>query len=681
MPVPGRTLYLPDLAALEASCLQSDVCLSALPPLRREVKVLATRAETSKAFTDLYNLMNCFRQDPTLAQYQWLQDIFFRLLRAPTPSACRDPMQQRAANLATVALQGILEICTYLGSTLHSDTSRLSVTFLRSWPDFWKWILFLYSQTSMSLGRYSTTPLNESDQRIMIVTARIISRFFAWPSTTVCKTIQATPGTFSVIANLWMKQSERIDDDERANDCAGITGVLAAYLQSDLDRYSKEITEIAGGEKKIASRILAIMRIACQGGQPWMVPFPVLTSVCTILANCIPGAYSHLLSRNIVGEICEALKFFASDKSHHSVTPTQRCLCTFPVIDFFIEAVAATDGFKWIIEAIHADLLTSILRCTRWSIESMNNQGARALRVILPYLVYRSVLRAVGRALQDPVLCETEAQIPLEDKEFWTTWAFFRRTVKIQLEIKADFDEAGKFSQPCSSPECFAVETTESFRLCSACHEACYCSRTCQKSHWKSGKHRVECDRLRKDRLDGKASPISPRDHAFFVHLSGEMMDRHYDDIIKMRDMHLSDEPSARLAFMILFDHADFPSTIGVCTSDAFLKGLNEMTPRYLKSTVDKPSINPVGETPITRGSTIVYLSIKVPYGSERLVVPMRPERASEMFGWNNTQPNRQSGVEVVNQFIECPLTSEEEKELAQLRELDRLVLSWSHCL
>lgn len=157
------------------------------------------------------------------------------------------------------------------------------------------------------------------------------------------------------------------------------------------------------------------------------------------------------------------------------------------------------------------------------------------------------------------------------------------------------------------------------------------------------------------------------------------MMDRHHDDIISMRDKYLSHEPSARLAFMILFDHADYPSTIGVCTSDAFLKGLHDMTPRYLKSTVEKVGSAQIVDNPRLHNSTIVYLSIKVPYGSERLVVPMRPERASEMFGWNNLQPGRHSGVEAVNEFIEYPLTSEEEKELAQLRELDRLVLSWSH--
>lgn len=316
----------------------------------------------------------------------------------------------------------------------------------------------------MRLGRSSTTPLNESDQRIMTVTVRIISRFFSWPSTAVCKAVQATHGTFPVVAGLWMKQCERIDDDERANDCAGITGVLAAFLETDQDRYIEEFVEIAGGRKQAASKILETMRLACRGGQPWMVPFPVLTTVSTILANSISGVYSYLLNQGIMGEICGALKFFASDKIHSSITITQRCLCTFPMVDFFVEAVSTTDGFKWIIEAIHADLLNSLLRCTKWSIDSMNNQGVRALRLILPYLVYRSVLRAVGRALQDPVLSRTEAQIAQVDT-FGTAWFFFRRTVKIQMEIKADFDKAGKFTQACSSPEVRSQTYRASFVL------------------------------------------------------------------------------------------------------------------------------------------------------------------------------------------------------------------------
>jgi hypothetical protein len=62
------------------------------------------------------------------------------------------------------------------------------------------------------------------------------------------------------------------------------------------------------------------------------------------------------------------------------------------------------------------------------------------------------------------------------------------------------------------------------------------------------------------------------------------------DGIMKMRDERLSDEPSARLAFMTIFDASVFPSTIGVCTSGVFLKGIDRGCPtrRQLNPAVNK---------------------------------------------------------------------------------------------
>jgi hypothetical protein len=45
----------------------------------------------------------------------------------------------------------------------------------------------------------------------------------------------------------------------------------------------------------------------------------------------------------------------------------------------------------------------------------------------------------------------------------------------------------------CSNPACEKKESTKGeFSKCSACKKSSYCSRVCQKEHWKSG-HKAVC--------------------------------------------------------------------------------------------------------------------------------------------------------------------------------------------
>jgi hypothetical protein len=159
-------------------------------------------------------------------------------------------------------------------------------------------------------------------------------------------------------------------------------------------------------------------------------------------------------------------------------------------------------------------------------------------------------------------------------------------------------------------------------------------------------------------------------------------MVQHRNDIIKMRDESLFNEPSARLAFMIIFDASVFPSTIGVCTSEVFLKGIDRGCPirRRLNLAVKKVAPTPTHE-PKPKRFAIVYPSMRIRCGHTIEVVPLRPDLASEMFGWDTLQRSQdsESSVEAAHESVEHTLSPEEEIGLAQLREIDRLVLSWSH--
>lgn len=49
----------------------------------------------------------------------------------------------------------------------------------------------------------------------------------------------------------------------------------------------------------------------------------------------------------------------------------------------------------------------------------------------------------------------------------------------------------------CSHPYCNKVEMhMKEFLVCAKCKCACYCSRACQKAHWKNGGHKKECGKV-----------------------------------------------------------------------------------------------------------------------------------------------------------------------------------------
>jgi hypothetical protein len=74
------------------------------------------------------------------------------------------------------------------------------------------------------------------------------------------------------------------------------------------------------------------------------------------------------------------------------------------------------------------------------------------IKMLMMFSVYRSVLRAIGRALRDPAIVVLESQLP-EDRDFKKVWLEFRSLVTERATVKAAFDETGKYSQRCSSSE------------------------------------------------------------------------------------------------------------------------------------------------------------------------------------------------------------------------------------
>mmetsp|Transcript_7465 Transcript_7465/g.17905 ORF Transcript_7465/g.17905 Transcript_7465/m.17905 type:complete len:352 (+) Transcript_7465:179-1234(+) len=80
---------------------------------------------------------------------------------------------------------------------------------------------------------------------------------------------------------------------------------------------------------------------------------------------------------------------------------------------------------------------------------------------------------------------------------------------KLEREEDIEFILTTDESTKCSNPPCEARETDETglFKVCVACRHVKYCSKHCQKIHWKSG-HKQDCPKLKDQKEEAKKTNI-----------------------------------------------------------------------------------------------------------------------------------------------------------------------------
>ena len=77
-------------------------------------------------------------------------------------------------------------------------------------------------------------------------------------------------------------------------------------------------------------------------------------------------------------------------------------------------------------------------------------------------------------------------------------WRYSRHRPSVHAQgfVRVMANEGGAAQQQhavCQGPDC---EKVHDLKMCVGCHSAAYCSRSCQRAHWKAG-HKRECKRLK----------------------------------------------------------------------------------------------------------------------------------------------------------------------------------------
>ncbi|KAJ8081282.1 hypothetical protein PM082_007115 [Marasmius tenuissimus] len=186
--------------------------------------------------------------------------------------------------------------------------------------------------------------------------------------------------------------------------------------------------------------------------------------------------------------------------------------------DFLLVAVGK--GQMWITEALDARMLRALASIPatlegRYSNIPIGRQTEGILDLLKPFVLYRSVF---NRVLGDWKRMQREGMtsaIEVVDKAM-------RGVVKYAEEIK-DVHRAFETMTPSLSVHCLNHNCAKCYdnpldpvrlKRCHRCRVTVYCSRECQRIHWREA-HREECERFNRPKRDGISYHTSDLDMAF----------------------------------------------------------------------------------------------------------------------------------------------------------------------
>ncbi|KII84023.1 hypothetical protein PLICRDRAFT_436681 [Plicaturopsis crispa FD-325 SS-3] len=421
-------------------------------------------AATPDATKLLYDIVHHVKTAPSGEVTPTTIAPIFRFLRpAKIPKSERPTTADRErVNLATDALKAFVEV----GSSEHMlSTPALIARILEpdGWPSIWKWLQFMREKCVLqkSYGEDACT----SAVIGIATTLEVLRRH-----TNLRIAVTTTSGVLELIMEQWLHASDHARLGTNLSDAgyhyiqSRLMLALGGLLESTdatpkspvgPQIFGPQILAGAGGDSKlVATTALSRLRTSvADANAPETDVGPHLMLMYNLSGQC-QAIHLALANEGLIPVIIEVLSWCnarpAQAKPANTLNECYRNL---------LRVFYSTNGAVWVVQALDSGLITAMLRSGSWLATVDPTDFAVELcerfldEVLSKYTVFRSVLRAVRRALRqvEKRRLGTKAVVGC----LWDAWQKFKAFAEVRLGMLDLWDERGgrAASEACTYPK------------------------------------------------------------------------------------------------------------------------------------------------------------------------------------------------------------------------------------
>jgi hypothetical protein len=321
----------------------------------------------------------------------------------------------------------------------HLKKSRvLDPALTKAWPRIWKWLEFLHiqcCQKSVFGGSFKIRALSMIPNTLMVLGRSNVLRRLA----------TSTAGVITMVAKYWL--GEGIDAGvEGFFKVAGMARPFTNALDSLLDaedltpdRLADVVAAAPGGAKMVARVAIQHLSDVSSFKQPdFETVYAHLSLINNLSCNSYPSLHLALLNRGMILAMVKMLVFCNMQPMDNVRIAGCVMMCYFT----FIDALMTVNGPSWVVQAFDSGILPALLksgrRLTQLDAHRRNLCTKLLSDLLCQYLVYRSVLRPIAKALRRTERLQIDEDVagPL-----WDGWLLFKSLAEERIAIKDERDD------------------------------------------------------------------------------------------------------------------------------------------------------------------------------------------------------------------------------------------------
>lgn len=336
-----------------------------------------------------------------------------------------------------VALRSLVSL-----ERLDGSRAEISKMIQEAWSDhLWGWLEFLHTRCviEQSLG-----------ETLMLVSLRLIPRILghlAW-HLGLRESVIRTPGCLDILLRHWVEEETYVKKPQMAwgmRYFALALDKLLCYSEGDDDEILVIIGDaIEGGRDAVARIALNQLSAQLKDGNDRMIVFDVISFNLTVIDFFVSGSSSATLRSLLCQGLMVTIARFLNKLDRTTFATDNESLqsCIIAALSIVSTVLFSANGHSWISQCIDAGLISGVLCSERW-LHALgpifpSRISGTVFGYLQPYLVYRSVLRTIGKALEDVKRIQAGRDV---SGPMWKIFFSFQKAASRRLAVKAMFDK------------------------------------------------------------------------------------------------------------------------------------------------------------------------------------------------------------------------------------------------